>query len=265
MLLYPPCERGARRPGGYALFPCSTGAWVPPLSRAERALWRTLMKFREPAKEKRGGKAGVRHMAMTSAAPKRIAATKKSAPAKKASPAKKSAVPAKKAAAPPKKAAAMAKKAPAAKKPAAVPRKETPPAKSPAPPPAAPRPATPLPGAQAQTSAPRPAAPAARPNPSAPARPAPMSSQSAEERRKAVTRKFFARLRSLEAIIGADLRKRGSVVLMQAVDQWYSEAISATGTDVSITNAAKVVIAHLGQRQAPRRLLRRQLLEQRDP
>ena len=63
--------------------------------------------------------------------------------------------------------------------------------------------------------------------------------------RRAATRKFFARLRSLEAIIGADLRKRGSVVLMQAVDQWYSEAINANATDVSITNAAKAVIAQL--------------------
>jgi len=58
-------------------------------------------------------------------------------------------------------------------------------------------------------------------------------------------RRFFARLRSLEAIVGADLRKRGSVVLMQAVDQWYSEAASNTATDVSITNAAKAVIAQL--------------------
>ncbi|HKW52424.1 MAG TPA: hypothetical protein VJO12_01950, partial [Stellaceae bacterium] len=71
------------------------------------------------------------------------------------------------------------------------------------------------------------------------------ASSSTDERRKAATRKFFARLRSLEAIIGADLRKRGSVVLMQAVDQWYKEAISTTATDVSITNAAKAVITHL--------------------
>lgn len=71
------------------------------------------------------------------------------------------------------------------------------------------------------------------------------AAQQAEERRKAATRKFFARLRSLEAIVGADLRKRGSLVLMQAVDQWYSEAVSATATDVSITNAAKAVIGHL--------------------
>lgn len=69
--------------------------------------------------------------------------------------------------------------------------------------------------------------------------------QQAEERRKAATRKLFARLRSLEAIIGADLRKRGSLLLSQAVDQWYAEAISATATDVSITNAARAVISHI--------------------
>jgi hypothetical protein len=73
----------------------------------------------------------------------------------------------------------------------------------------------------------------------------PATPQQTEERRKAATRKFFARLRSLEAIVGADLRKRGSLVLMQAVDQWYSEAVSATATDISITNAAKAVISHL--------------------
>ena len=73
----------------------------------------------------------------------------------------------------------------------------------------------------------------------------PGSAQSPDERRRLATRKFFARLRSLEAIVGADLRKRGSLVLMQAVDQWYSEAISATATDVTITNAAKAVITHL--------------------
>jgi hypothetical protein len=32
---------------------------------------------------------------------------------------------------------------------------------------------------------------------------------------------------------------------MQAVDQWYSEAVSATATDLTITNAAKAVIGHL--------------------
>src|SRR6185437_1517784 len=165
------------------------------------------MKLRARAMEKSGGKAGTRAMAAAATAQKRIAATKKSAPAKK--PAAKKTAPAKK---------------PSAKKPA-------PTAK-----PAAPKPA-------AQAVPPRPAAPGVG---AAPPRPAVAAAAgSAEERRKAVTRKFFARLRSLEAIIGADLRKRGSVVLMQAVDQWYKEAISATATDVSITNAAKAVIAHL--------------------
>ena len=69
--------------------------------------------------------------------------------------------------------------------------------------------------------------------------------QQAEERRKAATRKLFARLRSLEAIVGADLRKRGSLLLSQAVDQWYAEAISATASDVTITNAARAVIQQL--------------------
>jgi hypothetical protein len=166
------------------------------------------MKLRDRAMEKSGGKAGTRAMAAAATAQKRIAATKKSAPAKK---------PAAKKAAPAKKPAAAKKPAPAAK-------------------PAAPKPA-------AQTAAPRPTAPgasAAAPRPAIAA-----TAGSTEERRKAVTRKFFARLRSLEAIIGADLRKRGSVVLMQAVDQWYKEAISTTATDVSITNAAKAVISHL--------------------
>jgi hypothetical protein len=97
--------------------------------------------------------------------------------------------------------------------------------------------------AAASAAAPGTAAPA-KPGGAAAPRTAP-SSASVEERRKAATRKFFARLRSLEAIVGADLRKRGSVVLMQAVDQWYNEAISAGATDVSITNAAKVVISQL--------------------
>lgn len=165
------------------------------------------MKLRDRAMEKSGGKAGTRAMAAAATAQKRIAATKKSAPAKR---------PAAKKAAPAKKPAAAKKPAPAAK-------------------PAAPKPA-------AVAAPPRPAAPGASPAP----RPAiAAAGGSTEERRKAVTRKFFARLRSLEAIIGADLRKRGSVVLMQAVDQWYKEAISTTATDVSITNAAKAVIAHL--------------------
>jgi hypothetical protein len=206
------------------------------------------MKLREPMMHRGGGKAGARHMAMTSAAPKRIAATKKTAPARKALPAKKP-LPAKKSAAA-KKTVPAKKLAPAAKKPIAVPaKKAAAPVRKPAMVPAAKPPsatvvrlATPLSvgGSPAPAKAP---APAAKPA-IAPVRPV-MSSQAADEKRKAATRKFFARLRSLEAIIGADLRKRGSVVLMQAVDQWYSEAISPTGTDVSITNAAKVVIAHL--------------------
>jgi len=172
------------------------------------------------AARKSAGKAGTRRMAMTSAAPKRIAASKKSDPKKKKpAPAKKAAV-------------VSAKKPAPAKKPA------TPAAK---PAPAPPRLATPIPS---PGQAPRPAAAApARPATQPAARPAAPSS--AEERRKAATRKFFARLRSLEAIVGADLRKRGSLVLMQAVDQWYSEAINVNATDVSITNAAKAVIAHL--------------------
>lgn len=163
------------------------------------------MKLRDRAMEKSGGKAGTRAMAAASAAPKRIAATKKSAPAKK-----------------------TAAKKTAAKKPAA--RKPAPAAKQ-----AAPKPVQ---------AVPPPGMAPAKPAVSAAARPA-AAAGSADERRKAVTRKFFARLRSLEAIIGADLRKRGSVVLMQAVDQWYKEAISTTATDVSITNAAKAVITHL--------------------
>ena len=91
------------------------------------------------------------------------------------------------------------------------------------------------------------AKPSAGPKPA----PRPMSAgqvataQQAEERRKAATRKLFARIRSLEAILGADLRKRGSLLLSQAVDQWYAEATSATATDVSITNAARAVISQL--------------------
>jgi hypothetical protein len=186
--------------------------------------------------DRSGGKAGSKHMTMASTAPKRIGTAKKSAPVKKAvaaksvkkpAPAKaKKAVPAKKAAAP-----AAAKKPVVAKQPQAQPSKAA----------AAPKLETPV-AASANGGA-KPA-PAAKPVAATPPRPA-GSGQSLDERRKAATRKFFARLRSLEAIIGADLRKRGSVVLMQAVDQWYNEAINANATDVSITNAAKVVIAHL--------------------
>jgi hypothetical protein len=99
----------------------------------------------------------------------------------------------------------------------------------------------------------RPVQPASSPGTPAAAKPAarPMSAgqvataQQAEERRKAATRKLFARIRSIEAILGADLRKRGSLLLSQAVDQWYAEATSATATDVSITNAARAVISQL--------------------
>jgi hypothetical protein len=87
----------------------------------------------------------------------------------------------------------------------------------------------------------RPAQPAARPMTPGQA----ATAQQAEERRKAATRKLFARIRSLEAIVGADLRKRGSLLLSQAVDQWYAEATSATASDVSITNAARAVISQL--------------------
>jgi len=182
------------------------------------------MSLRGKAMEKSGGKAGVRRMAMAASAAKRMAPVKK-AVAKKPSPAKKPAaakksVPAKK--------AAPAKKPTAVAKPMAAP----------------PRLATALPtGGQP----PKPPPPAAKPAPAAAVAPRPVavSTQSVDKRRKAATRRFFARLRSLEAIVGADLRKRGSLVLMQAVDQWYSEAISATATEQSIANAAKAVIAHL--------------------
>ena len=175
------------------------------------------MKLRDQALAKSGSKAGAKRVALAaSAAPKRISPNKKSAPKKPA----------------PKKAAAKkpaAKKAAPVKKPAAA-------KPMPAPPAAGPRLATPLSSSgQPMGAAPKPAA--------APPRPA--GGQSAEDRRRAATRKFFARLRSLEAIVGADLRKRGSVVLMQAVDQWYKEAISETATDDSIRSAAKAVIAHL--------------------
>ncbi len=172
------------------------------------------MKPRDRAMDKSGGKAGMRSIAAGSAAAKRIAATKRSAPAKK----------------PAAKKASLAKKPAPAKKPAAVPVA----ARAAAAKPAQAVPPRPLP----------PGAGVAASRPAVAARPA-GSSASTDERRKAATRKFFARLRSLEAIVGADLRKRGSVVLMQAVDQWYNEAISSTATDVSITNAAKAVITHL--------------------
>jgi hypothetical protein len=65
----------------------------------------------------------------------------------------------------------------------------------------------------------------------------------AEERRRAATLKLFARLRSLEAILAADLRKRGKLPLSQAVDQWYAEAANPAATDASIINAARAVVA----------------------
>jgi hypothetical protein len=183
------------------------------------------MTSRDKAGKNRGAKPPVRK----GSAAKSIAATKKIAPAAKSA---KKPEPGKGAAKPvelklvPKTAPPPAK--PAAAKPAIVA--------------AAPKP-VPVAVPKAAAPAPRPAAvPAAKPNDSA-ARLA--SAQQAEERRKAATRKLFARLRSLEAIVGADLRKRGSLVLMQAVDQWYSEAVSATATDLTITNAAKAVIGHL--------------------
>ena len=110
----------------------------------------------------------------------------------------------------------------------------------------APQAARPVPSAGGAPMAPRPGAmpagkPAARPMSAGQI----ATAQQAEERRKAATRKLFARIRSLEAILGADLRKRGSLLLSQAVDQWYAEATSATATDVSITNAARAVISQL--------------------
>ena len=133
-------------------------------------------------------------------------------------------------------------------------------AKQPVPPPKTAQ--KPVPAPVAKTVAAPPVKPAAPPvaviaKPAAPPRPATAkppgsdaaarlaSAQQAEERRKAATRKLFARLRSLEAIVGADLRKRGSLLLSQAVDQWYAEAISASASDVTITNAARAVIAQL--------------------
>jgi hypothetical protein len=155
-------------------------------------------------------------------------------------------MPSRKKAAPKKKAGKPAAKK-AAKKSA---KKAAAPARKP--PSAAPVAARPAPAGQAA----RPAQVAgqigsSQPRPAAAAAARPMSAgqvataQQAEERRKAATRKLFARIRSLEAIVGADLRKRGSLLLSQAVDQWYAEATSATASDVSITNAARAVISQL--------------------
>jgi len=173
---------------------------------AETATRRKLMKARDRAAQKSRPSGGSKKPAKAASAPKRIAATKKVAPAKK---------------------------------PPSVTTVAT-------------KPGSPVAGAKpAQLATPvgsaRPAAPA---KPGTQARPAMTSgqqaaAQQAEERRKAATRKLFARIRSLEAILGADLRKRGSLLLSQAVDQWYAEATSATATDVSITNAARTVISQL--------------------
>jgi len=158
-------------------------------------------------------------------AAKGIAATRKVAPVKKPA---KAAASAKKISAPMKKVEAKKTVIPPKPVPVAV-------AKTAAPPVAA--------VAKAAVAPPRPAAVAKAPGQDAASRLA--SAQQAEERRKAATRKLFARLRSLEAIVGADLRKRGSLLLSQAVDQWYAEAISASASDVTITNAARAVIAQL--------------------
>jgi hypothetical protein len=153
-------------------------------------------------------------------------------------------MPSRKKAAPKKKAGKPAPKKPAtkaaAKKPAAPIRK---PASAPAVPVLA-RPVAAAPGArpvQLATAVGGQSRPAAKPM--SPGQVA--TAAQAEERRKAATRKLFARIRSLEAIVGADLRKRGSLLLSQAVDQWYAEATSATASDVSITNAARAVISQL--------------------
>jgi hypothetical protein len=154
-------------------------------------------------------------------------------------------MPSRKKAAPKKKAGKPAPKKPAQK---AVARKPAAPIRKPASAPAAPVLARPI----ASSSGARPVqlatpvgAPSARPaaKPMSPGQVA--TAAQAEERRKAATRKLFARIRSLEAIVGADLRKRGSLLLSQAVDQWYAEATSATASDVSITNAARAVISQL--------------------
>jgi hypothetical protein len=149
-------------------------------------------------------------------------------------PSRKKAAPKKKAGKPaPKKAAKTAAKQPA-RKPAAA---------------SAPAPARPV--VAAPPSRPVQIAPPVGNSPPRPAAARPLSpgqvatAAQAEERRKAATRKLFARIRSLEAIVGADLRKRGSLLLSQAVDQWYAEATSATASDVSITNAARAVISQL--------------------
>jgi len=182
-----------------------------------------------------GKKAAMKTMAKRMITTKKVAPAKKLEP-KKTAPAKAKVSPALKKSAPPRpvptagKPQVVGKSAPPAKAIAVVAKLPVAPAKSPV------------------SSAPKQVSPAPMAQPPSAAKPGAVhgnAAQQAEERRKAATRKFFARLRSLEAIVGADLRKRGSLVLMQAVDQWYSEAVSATATDVSITNAAKAVIGHL--------------------
>lgn len=200
------------------------------------------MKPRDRAVEKNRRPAGAKPASRPGSAAKRMPATKKVASsAKRVTPPK----PAAKKAAPAKKPEARKIVAPAVK-PAAVvapPRPVAAPAATAARPAAvAPRPASAPGGAPAPTAAgPRPAI--AKPAGEGTARTP--TSQQMEERRKAATRKLFARLRSLEAIVGADLRKRGSLMLSQAVDQWYAEAINAAASDVTITNAARAVISQL--------------------
>lgn len=164
-----------------------------------------MMKARDRAAQKNRPSGGAKKPAKPASAPKRIAATKKVAPAKK-----------------PSVVMAMATK-PASPAVAAKP---------------APQLATAVVAARPVAAKPQAPKPAMTPGQQA-------TAQQADERRKAATRKLFARIRSLEAILGADLRKRGSLLLSQAVDQWYAEATSATATDVSITNAARAVISQL--------------------
>jgi hypothetical protein len=65
------------------------------------------------------------------------------------------------------------------------------------------------------------------------------------ERAKAATRKLYARLRSIEAIVSGDLRKRGNQALTLAAERWYAEGISATADDKSIMARARDVLAAL--------------------
>jgi hypothetical protein len=65
------------------------------------------------------------------------------------------------------------------------------------------------------------------------------------ERSKAATRKLLGRLRSIEAVVTADLRKRGNPALTLAADRWYAEAIDAAANDKSILARARDVLAAL--------------------